>query len=109
MAVTIRMARHGAKKNPFYRIVVADNRSPRDGRCIEYVGFYDPKGKPVELKLNSERVKYWMDKGAKPSETVKKLIKKAMLSEEPQAPAPAGRGPEGGARANGESQAPAGE
>ncbi len=77
MAVAIRMARHGAKKKPFYRIVVADQRSPRDGRCIEQVGFYDPKGKPVELKLDAERVRYWIDKGARPSETVKWLLKKA--------------------------------
>jgi small subunit ribosomal protein S16 len=76
MAVKIRLARHGAKKSPFYRIVVADSESPRDGRYLEYVGTYDPLLDPAKVTLKSERIEYWMDQGAKPSDTVRNLLKK---------------------------------
>jgi small subunit ribosomal protein S16 len=76
MAVRIRLARHGTKKRPFYRIVVADGESPRDGRFLEKVGTYDPKYDPAKVTMNAERIKYWMGQGAKPSDTVKSLLKK---------------------------------
>lgn len=75
MAVKIRLARHGAKKNPFYRIVVADSESPRDGRFIETVGTYDPVQEPAAVELKEDRIKYWLGQGAKPSDTVRSLIK----------------------------------
>ncbi len=76
MSVKIRLARHGAKKRPFYRIVVADNESPRDGRYLENVGTYSPLKDPVEVSVKKERIRYWMDQGAIPSDTVKSLLKK---------------------------------
>ena len=76
MGVRIRLARHGAKKKPFYRIVVADSEKPRDGRFLEKVGTYDPLKDPVEVSLNPDRIKYWMEKGAIPSDTVRSLLKK---------------------------------
>ena len=76
MAVKIRLTRHGAKKRPFYRIVVADSESPRDGKFLENVGTYNPLVDPAEVNLKKERIKYWMDQGAKPSDTVKSLLKK---------------------------------
>jgi small subunit ribosomal protein S16 len=76
MAVKIRLARHGAKKKPFYRIVVADGESPRDGRYLEKVGTYDPLLNPARVTLESERIRYWMDQGAKPSDTVRSILKK---------------------------------
>jgi small subunit ribosomal protein S16 len=76
MGVRIRLARHGAKKKPFYRIVVADGESPRDGRFLEKVGTYDPLIDPAKVSLNSDRIKYWMEKGAIPSDTVKSLLKR---------------------------------
>ena len=76
MGVRIRLARHGAKKKPFYRIVVADGENPRDGRFLEKVGTYDPLKDPAEVMLIPERIKYWIDKGAIPSDTVKSLFKK---------------------------------
>ena len=76
MAVRIRLARHGVKKKPFYRIVVADGESPRDGRYLEKVGTYDPLLDPAKVTLKAERIKYWMDQGAKPSDTVRSLLKK---------------------------------
>jgi small subunit ribosomal protein S16 len=76
MGVRIRLARHGTKKKPFYRIVVADGEKPRDGRFLEKVGTYDPLKDPAEVSLNSDRIKYWMEKGAIPSDTVKSLLKK---------------------------------
>ena len=75
MAVKIRLARHGAKKKPFYRIVVADSESPRDGRFIETVGTYDPVRQPAAVDIKEERVKYWLSQGAKPTDTVRSLIK----------------------------------
>jgi small subunit ribosomal protein S16 len=79
MAVRIRLARHGAKKKPFYRIIVADGESPRDGRFLENVGTYNPLYEPAKVTLKSERIKYWMDHGAIPSDTVKSLLKKEGL------------------------------
>ena len=79
MAVTIRLARHGSKKRPYYRIVVADNRAPRDGRNLGQVGTYDPLSDPVEVKLDEEKISSWLKKGAKPSPTVASLLKKAKL------------------------------
>ena len=76
MAVKIRLARHGAKKKPFYRIVVADSESPRDGRFLENVGTYDPAYDPAKITLKTERIRYWMDQGALPTDTVHSLLKK---------------------------------
>jgi small subunit ribosomal protein S16 len=76
MAVKIRLARHGAKKKPFYRIVVADSESPRDGKYLENVGTYNPLLDPAQVTLKSDRVQFWMDQGAKPSDTVRSLLKK---------------------------------
>jgi small subunit ribosomal protein S16 len=83
MAVKIRLARHGAKKRPFYRIVVADSEQPRDGRFLEIVGTYDPIPDPVKVTLKEERVKYWMDQGAKPTDTVRSLLKQPPVSANP--------------------------
>jgi small subunit ribosomal protein S16 len=76
MAVKIRLARHGTKKRPFYRIVVADNESPRDGKFIENVGTYNSLVDPAEVSFKKERIQYWMDQGAIPTDTVKSLLKK---------------------------------
>ena len=76
MAVKMRLRRMGAKKNPFYRIVIADSRFPRDGRFIEEVGYYNPTADPVELKIDSEKAKMWIKNGAQPTDTVKALLKK---------------------------------
>jgi len=76
MAVKIRLARHGAKKKPFYRIVVADSESPRDGKYLENVGTYDPLFDPAKVTLKEERIKYWMTQGATPTDTVKSLLKR---------------------------------
>jgi small subunit ribosomal protein S16 len=75
--VTIRLARYGAKKNPFYRIVVADSRSPRDGRFIDLLGIYDPKKNPAVVQFKTDKLNQWLQQGAQPSETVAQLIKKA--------------------------------
>jgi len=77
--VTIRLARHGSKKNPFYHITVADRSTSRDGRFVDRVGFYNPiaKGNEEELRVNLERVDYWLSVGARPSEVVKKLVARA--------------------------------
>ena len=72
--VKIRLRRMGAKKSPFYRVVVADSRYPRDGRFIEEVGTYDPRTEPATVKLNTEKIKDWISKGAQPTDTVKALI-----------------------------------
>ncbi|HHX71325.1 MAG TPA: 30S ribosomal protein S16 [Clostridiales bacterium] len=74
--VKIRLRRLGAKKNPFYRIVVADSRFPRDGRFIEEIGTYNPMVEPSEVKIDAEKVKEWMKNGAQPTETVKALLKR---------------------------------
>ena len=86
MATKIRMTRHGAKKRPFYYIVVADSRSPRDGRFIERIGTYNPmleKGHADRVTLNAERVKYWLSVGAKPSDRVQRFLADAGLAEKP--------------------------
>ena len=76
MAVKVRLSRKGAKKRPFYRIVVTDVRSPRDGRFIEIVGHYNPTVDPPEVVLKNDRISYWISNGAKPTETVGQLLKK---------------------------------
>lgn len=76
MAVKIRMKRMGSKRNPFYRLVVADSRAPRDGRIIEQVGTYNPVSTPAEVKIDEELVMKWLKEGAKPSDTVKNLLSK---------------------------------
>jgi small subunit ribosomal protein S16 len=76
MTVKIRLARHGAKKRPFYRIVAADTEMPRDGRYLEKLGTYNPLVEPAEVSLNAERVRYWIEQGAVPTDTVKSLLKK---------------------------------
>lgn len=76
MAVKIRLRRMGAKKAPFYRIVVADSRYPRDGRFIEEIGYYDPTKEPVVLKVDEEKAKTWISNGAQPTDRVKALLKK---------------------------------
>jgi len=75
--VKIRLQRFGAKKAPFYHIVVADSRSPRDGRIVEQIGTYDPMKNPAEIKLDMAKVETWIKNGAKPTDTVKALIEKA--------------------------------
>ena len=75
--VKIRLRRMGAKKAPFYRIVVADSRYPRDGRFIEEIGYYNPTTDPAELKVDTERAQAWIKTGAQPTETVRDLLKKA--------------------------------
>ena len=76
MAVKIRLARHGAKKRPFYRIVAADSDSPRDGRFLEKLGTYNPLQDPAQVVLNTDRVKYWIGQGATPTDTVKTILKR---------------------------------
>ena len=75
MAVKIRLKRLGSKKNPFYRVVVADERSPRDGRFIEEIGYYNPLTDPVDIKIDAEKAKTWLANGAQPTDTVKALLK----------------------------------
>ena len=76
MAVKIRLKRIGAKKNPFYRVVVADSRYPRDGRFIEEIGTYNPLMDPAEIKIDGEKAVTWIKKGAQPTDTVKSLLKR---------------------------------
>ena len=80
MAVKIRLRRMGAKKAPFYRVVVADSRFPRDGRFIEEVGYYDPMKEPAEIKLDEEKIQKWIKNGAQPTDTVKALLTKSGVS-----------------------------
>lgn len=77
MPVTIRLSRHGAKKHPFYRIVVADSRFPRDGRYVEQVGTYDPSPDPARVTVAREKLEKWLARGAKPTETVAHVLKRA--------------------------------
>ena len=81
MAVKIRLRRIGAKKAPVYRVVVADSRSPRDGRFVEELGYYNPMTNPAEVKIDVEKAKVWIKNGAQPTETVKALLKKAGMTE----------------------------
>ena len=76
MALKIRLRRMGAKKAPFYRIVVADGRYPRDGRFIEEIGYYNPLQDPAEVKIDADKAKQWLQNGAQPTDTVKALLKK---------------------------------
>jgi small subunit ribosomal protein S16 len=80
MAVKIRLRRMGQKKAPFYRIVVSDSRSPRDGKFIEEIGTYDPTKEPTVFNINEEAAKRWLSNGAQPTETVGKLLKKAGIT-----------------------------
>ena len=73
----IRLRRIGAKKAPFYRIVVADSRAPRDGACVEEIGYYNPLSNPVELNVNNEKAAQWVKQGAQPTDTVRALLKKS--------------------------------
>ena len=77
MAVKIRLRRIGAKKNPFYRVIIADERSPRIGRFIEEIGTYNPMVDPAEVKIDAEKAKKWLGNGAQPTETVRSLLKKS--------------------------------
>ena len=77
--VKIRLRRMGAKKAPFYRVIVADGRYPRDGRFIEEIGYYNPLTSPAEIKINAEKATEWLAKGAQPTETVKALFKKSEI------------------------------
>lgn len=77
MAVKLRLTRLGAKKSPFYRVVAADSRYPRDGRFIEVIGTYNPMTNPAEIKIDAEKAKNWIKNGAQPTETVKALLKKS--------------------------------
>lgn len=98
--LTIRLARHGSKKNPFYHITVADRAAKRDGRFVERVGFYNPvaRGESETLRVDLERVDYWVSVGAKPSEVVSKLVRKARA----ETPAATAAVPEAGAEAQAE-------
>ncbi len=84
--IKLRLRRMGAKKRPSYRIVAADSRSPRDGRFIEAVGFYDPITNPATIRLNEERAKHWLSVGAQPTETVRDILFKAGLVEDQPRP-----------------------
>ena len=79
MAVKMRLRRMGAQKNPFYRVVVADSRFPRDGRFIEEIGTYNPMVEPSEIKIEAEKAKAWIANGAQPTESVKSLLKRAKI------------------------------
>ena len=79
MAVKIRLKRIGAKKAPFYRVVVADERSPRDGKFIEEIGYYNPLTNPVDIKIDAEKATKWLNNGAQPTETVRTLLKKTEI------------------------------
>ena len=79
--VKIRLKRVGAKKQPFYRVIVADSRSPRNGRFIEEIGYYNPLTNPAEVKIDAEKATKWIKNGAQPTETVKALLKKAGITE----------------------------
>ena len=81
MAVKLRLKRMGAKKRPFYRIVAADSRSPRDGRFIETLGTYNPIAEPKELKVNEEKIMTWLNNGAKPTDTVRSLLSEVGIME----------------------------
>ena len=79
--VKIRLKRMGMKKKPFYRVIVADERSPRDGRFIEEIGYYDPMKKPSDIKINKEKALDWMKKGAQPTDSVRILLKRSGVIE----------------------------
>ncbi len=81
MAVKMRLRRMGAKKAPFYRVVVADSRYPRDGRFIEEIGTYNPLTEPAEIKIDAEKAKKWLGNGAQPTDTVKVLLKRSGITQ----------------------------
>ena len=81
MAVKIRLRRMGAKKAPFYRVVVADSRFPRDGRFVEEIGYYNPLTEPADIKIDADKAQKWLKNGAQPTDTVKSLLKKAGITE----------------------------
>ena len=89
MAVHLRLARQGAKKAPFYRVVATDSRSPRDGRFLEHIGIYDPTRSPEEIRFDEPRLGHWLSVGAQPSATVGELIKKFRKATAAAAPAAA--------------------
>ncbi len=76
MPVRIRLMRFGRRKRPFYRVVAADSRAPRDGKFIEILGYYDPLKEPYEFKVDTDKVKKWLERGAEPTETVRALLRK---------------------------------
>ena len=76
MAMKIRLTRMGCKKRPFYRIVAVDSATRRDGRALEYLGHYNPMVEPAEVKVDAEKIRYWMERGAQPTDTVKALLRK---------------------------------
>lgn len=78
--LAIRLSRIGKKKKPYYRVVVLDKRLPRDGRFVEIVGTYDPLKKPAEIKLDADRIKYWLGNGAQPSDTVRSFLRKQKIA-----------------------------
>ena len=81
MAVKMRLTRIGKKKTPFYRVVIADARAPRDGRFVEEIGYYNPLTDPVEIKIDTDKAKQWIKNGAQPTDTVKALLKKSGIVE----------------------------
>ncbi|HYR02849.1 MAG TPA: 30S ribosomal protein S16 [Syntrophobacteria bacterium] len=83
MGVRIRLSRMGSKKRPFYRIVVADSRAPRDGRFVEVIGTYNPRTEPVEVQVDPERLQTWLKQGAEPTDTVRSLLKQKGLMAKP--------------------------
>jgi small subunit ribosomal protein S16 len=105
MAVSIRLRREGAKNRPYYRIVVADSHSPRDGKFIEIIGTYDPKQTGPNSSFSVERAEYWISKGAQPSDTVRSLIKKQkkMVTAEPASEAERSEPAEGGSSPSAET------
>ncbi|MDR1132667.1 MAG: 30S ribosomal protein S16 [Synergistaceae bacterium] len=103
MAVRIRLARHGKKKAPFYRLVVADSRSPRDGRFIELLGTYNPMTDPADIKVVEERAIHWLSNGALPSDTARALLRKAGVLDKFL------NAKRGGGKSSGESEAETGE
>lgn len=81
MAVKIRLTRMGSKKRPFYRIIAVNSETRRDGRALDFLGHYNPMREPVEIRIDHDKVKQWMDKGAQPSDTVRSLLRQAKASE----------------------------
>jgi len=81
MATKIRLRRMGAKKAPFYRVIVADSRDPRDGKFIDEIGYYNPLTEPAEIKIDAEKANKWLSSGAQPTDTVKALLKKSGITE----------------------------
>jgi len=77
MALKLRLTRMGSKKKPFYRIVAVDSEARRDGRALDYVGYYNPMTEPADIKIDQEKVKSWIERGAQPTDTVRSLLKKA--------------------------------